>query len=87
MDHRTTLLRQLRRAIGRNIHEIRAAQKMPLKKLARQSGVPEHLLDQYELGKNQIELHALLKISLALGKELPELLQSVMRQCPGIHSK
>ncbi len=74
MQYSTHLLRHLRFTIGQNIHRRRAEQKMPLKKLARLSGVPEHLLDHYELGKNEIGLDELLKIACALEIELRELI-------------
>ena len=61
------LLHHTRFAIGQNIHRLRAEQKMPLQKLARVSGVPEHLLDHYELGKGDIRLEELLRIACALG--------------------
>lgn len=63
MQYSTHLLRHLRFTIGQNIHQHRAKQKMPLKKLARLSGVSEQLLDHYELGKNEIGLDELLKIA------------------------
>jgi transcriptional regulator with XRE-family HTH domain len=47
---------------------------MPLKKLAQISGVPEHLLDQYELGKNDPHLNELFRISCALGVEMEKLM-------------
>lgn len=43
MQYSTHLLRHLRFTIGQNIHRRRAEQKMPLKKLARLSDVPERL--------------------------------------------
>lgn len=74
MQYSTRFLRHLRANIGQNIHRHRAKQKMPLKKLARLSGVSERLLDHYELGKNEIRLDELLKIACALEVELRELI-------------
>ena len=75
MQYSTHLLRHWRFTIGQNIHRRRAEQKMPLKKLARLSGVPERLLDHYELGKNEIGLDELLKIACALEVEVRELIE------------
>jgi transcriptional regulator with XRE-family HTH domain len=60
--------------IGQNIHRQRAEQKMPLKKLAKLSGVSELLLDHYELGKNEIGLDELLKIACALETTVSDLI-------------
>lgn len=74
MQYSTRFLRHLRANIGQNIHRRRAERKMPLKKLARLSGVSERLLDHYELGKNEIGLDEMLKIACALEMELRELI-------------
>jgi len=74
MTYSTHLLRHLRFIIGQNIHRLRAKEKMPLRKLARLSGVPELLLDHYELGKNEIRLDELLKIACVLEVEVGELI-------------
>jgi len=66
MNYSTKLLRSLRSTIGSNIHHYRIKQKMPLRKLSRLSGVSENLLDCYELGKYEISLADLLRISCAL---------------------
>lgn len=66
MNYSTHLLRHIRWTIGQNIHAARLKQQMPLKKLARLSGVPEGKLDQYELGKNEITLEEILKVACAV---------------------
>ena len=76
MQYSTHLLRHLRFTIGQNIHRHRAEQKMPLKKLARLSGVSEQLLDHFELGKNEIALDELLKIACALEIRMQELIEN-----------
>lgn len=73
MQYSTHLLRRLRFTIGRNIHQLRLQRRMPLRTLARLSGVPEHRLDHYELGKNEIRLDELLRIACALDAEAVEL--------------
>lgn len=75
MQYSTHLLRHLRFTIGQNIHRRRAQQKLPLRKFARLTGVSEHLLDHYELGKNEIGLDELLKIACALKIEVQELIR------------
>ncbi len=74
MQYSTHLLRHWRFTIGQNIHRRRAQQKLPLRKLARLTGLSELLLDHYELGKNEIGLDELLKIACALEVELKELI-------------
>ena len=75
MIYSTHLLRQLRCTVGYNIHHLRARKKIPLHRLARLTGVPEHLLDHYELGKNEIALNEMLKIACALGVEIKVLME------------
>jgi len=76
MQYSTHLLRHLRYTIGRNIHTQRSEQKLPLRKLAKLTGVSEQLLDHYELGKNEIRLDELLKIACALELEVEELISA-----------
>lgn len=71
----TRRLRDLRALVGRNIRNLRTEQKMPLCKLARHTGVPEKMLDHYELGKSEIRLHEILKIALAFGVETLDLMR------------
>jgi ribosome-binding protein aMBF1 (putative translation factor) len=56
-------LRQLRRIIGENIRHARTQKRMTLRQLSRTTGIPEHLLDQYELGKNEISIEEIIKIT------------------------
>jgi transcriptional regulator with XRE-family HTH domain len=74
MQYSTHSFRHFRFTIGQNIHKQRVRQKMPLKKLAQLSGVSEYLLDQYELGKNDLHLNALFRISCALEVEIEKLI-------------
>lgn len=66
MLYSTDLLRHVRLIIGQNIHRSRAKHKWPLSKLSRTSGIPESLLDHYEIGKCEIRLDEMLKIACAL---------------------
>jgi transcriptional regulator with XRE-family HTH domain len=70
----THLLRHLRLTIGQNIHHHRCKQKLPIRKLAKLTGISELLLDHYELGKNEIALDEMLKIACALGIPITELM-------------
>jgi len=76
MQYNSDMLRHLRRTIGENIHSARIRHKMPLKKLARISGVTEEKLDLYELGKCEITLDELLRIGFAIGASPLALLES-----------
>ena len=74
MIYSTHLLRHLRFTIGQNIHRHRSRKKLPLRKLAKLTGVSELLLDHYELGKNEIRLDEMLKIACVLEVEVFSLL-------------
>jgi transcriptional regulator with XRE-family HTH domain len=74
MQYSTHLLRHWRFTIGQNIHHHRSQQKLPLRKLARLTSINESRLDQFELGKNEIRMDELLKISCALEVEVQELI-------------
>ena len=75
MIYSTKMLRALRADIGRNIHDSRRKRKLVLSKLARLSGICEDLIDRYELGKNEIRLDELLRISCALNVPFARLLE------------
>ena len=75
MNYSTHLFRHLRSNIGNNIQNQRKKQKLTLQKLSYLSGISEKLLDCYELGKYEIKLHELLKISCVLKLEVVDLLR------------
>lgn len=75
MTYNTHLLRHLRFIIGRNIHKERVKQKLTLRKLAKITEIPESLLDHYELGKNDISLLELLKITCALQTDISKMIK------------
>ncbi|MBY0407202.1 MAG: helix-turn-helix domain-containing protein [Rickettsiales bacterium] len=75
MTYSTHLLRHTRFIIGQNIRRLRARERMTLSSLSRRCGVPEHRLDQYELGKNAIALDDMLKIACVFGVETEGLLR------------
>jgi transcriptional regulator with XRE-family HTH domain len=74
MQYSTHLFRHLRFTIGQNIQRQRVKKRIPLKKLAQLSGVSEYLLDQYELGKNDLHLNELFRISCVLGISMGDLM-------------
>lgn len=76
MHYNTCLLRHLRSTIGQNIHSHRLRRKMTLSYMSQHSGLPEWLLDHYELGKNDIGLQELLRISAVLDVPVSGLLVS-----------
>ncbi len=59
-------LRAVRRQIGGNIWRLRQRRRMTIRKLSQLSGVPEWRIDQYELGKNEIGVEELLRLSCAM---------------------
>jgi transcriptional regulator with XRE-family HTH domain len=75
MTYSTHLLRHLRGTIGQNIRTLRTKHKMPLHKLSGLCGVPEHMIDQYELGKYEIRLDEMLKIACVFGVDVAELVE------------
>lgn len=74
MQSHTKKLRILRRIIGENIHFCRYVEKVTLRKLARRTGIDAHKLDQFEMGKNQIQLEHLCVIAQQLNTEIETLL-------------
>jgi transcriptional regulator with XRE-family HTH domain len=63
-----------RRRIGQNIHNIRKSKNLTLKKLSEISHVRINLLDQYEIGKNQIRIEMIAQIAKSLDTTLRDLM-------------
>ncbi len=74
MQYSSRLLRHFRLTIGQNIHRLRSEKRWSLHRLSILTDIPEHLLDHYEVGKNEIALDELLRIACALKAEVPEFL-------------
>lgn len=74
MQRTTALIRELRKTIGRNIYRQRGRRGMTLRKLAKRSGVREEMLDYYEIGRDELGLDDLVRISLALDVRIEDLL-------------
>lgn len=70
----THLLRHYRSRIGRNLQEARHHKQLTLKRLSMQTGLSERLLEQYELGKNDIQLREMLKLACALNMTMDRLI-------------
>jgi len=66
--------KEIRRTIGQNMYNLRKRKRMTLKKLSQLSSIGVNMLDQYELGKNQIALHSLRNIAKALEVSMHDLL-------------
>ena len=63
---RNHTLRDLRKAIGARLHQERLRRGLTLRQLSRRTGINETKLDQFEMGKNAINLEVLWHISCAL---------------------
>jgi len=74
MTYSTHLFRHLRFTIGQNIHRLRARQELPLGKLAQLTGISRDLLEYYEIGKGDIQLHEMLKLACFFQVEMHDLL-------------
>lgn len=75
MLYSTHLLRHLRFTIGQNIHRLRAQRAMTISKLSAASGVAEDLIERYEIGKGDVQLHEVLKVACALSVTTDSLLR------------
>lgn len=73
MHYTTHLYRHLRCTIGKNLREARSKQGLTMAKLAKESGIPAYMIDRYEMGKTDMRLHALIKLSTALNLPLATL--------------
>jgi len=82
MIYSTHMLRHLRAQIGENIHRARAEKRLLLRKVAASSGIPEGLIDRYELGKNEIRLDELLRIACVLDIRIGALIDAHFRPPP-----
>ncbi len=68
-------LRQIRRTIGNNIHTIRTARKMTLKRLSAETQISTHTLDMFEIGRGQVSLESLYIIARALNTDTQQLIK------------
>ncbi len=72
-DHRsfqksvTVKVRDLRRAIGANIHNLRLHRGLTLEKLSKRSGLTPDTIDRLEMGKGEIGLYHIMCLSVGLG--------------------
>lgn len=67
--------RNFRKIIGKNIYQLRLENKVTLKKLSYKTGISLIKLDQYEIGKSEITIHAAMKIANFFNVKPIDLLQ------------
>ena len=60
--------------IGRNIHDLRVARKLPLDKLLRLCGLGVGRIDRLEMGKGYVEFYHVARLALALRVDVSVLL-------------
>lgn len=81
--HNIKEIRELSRRIGGNLHARRCTQRMSLRTLARLTGLPEWRLDEIELGKGELRLDELFRLSKALRcASLADMLDSHSSKAP-----
>lgn len=71
----TIKLRDLRRRIGGNIYGWRARRRLTLEVLARRTGLSVATIDRLEIGRGDIGLDHMLRLSIALGIGVEELVR------------
>ncbi len=67
-------LRELRRALGENIHRMRVTRQMTLHECADKAHIYPQTLDYYEMGRRQLDLDMLAILAAVFGVKLAELL-------------
>lgn len=67
-------IRAIRRAIGANMQAVRMQKRITLQRCARITGISIAKLDKYEMGKDELNIPALVKISGVLEVTLDFLL-------------
>ena len=71
-------VRELRKTIGARIHFLRVQKRETLHHLSRAACISIEKLDQYELGKNEISIEALVKLAFALDIDVGEFFLTVV---------
>ncbi len=69
INNRKELL-AIRKMLGNNIRNIRLEKGITLKKLSKLSSISAETLDQYEMGKNQINFEILMIIANSMNADL-----------------
>jgi transcriptional regulator with XRE-family HTH domain len=67
--------KDIRRNIGQNIYDVRKSKRMTLRRLSNLSNISIQLLDQFELGKNQISTQSLMSIAKSLEVSMYDFLE------------
>ncbi len=73
-------VRELRKNIGARIHLIRVQKRETLHHLSHMTGISSDKIDQYELGKNEIGIEALIKLACGLDVEVGEFFLTIVPQ-------
>jgi len=63
-------VRELRRIIGARVHYLRMQKRETLHHLSHTTGISSDKIDQYELGKNEISIEALVLLACGLDVEV-----------------
>ena len=71
-------VRELRQIIGARIHYLRVQKRETLHHLSLITGISSNKIDQYELGKNEISIEALLQLACGLDLEVGEFFLTVI---------
>jgi len=69
------LLRHVRLIIGQKIYRLRGEKRWSFKRLSLLTGISEQLLDQYEIGKRDINIEHLLRIACVFGVKMKEFIE------------
>ena len=75
-------LRHLRRRIGATIHDARCRDRISIRRLAEATQLSFRKIDAYELGRGEMKLEHLFRISIVLGIGLADLLEGPKEKPP-----
>lgn len=73
-------VRELRQRIGARIHFLRIQKRETLHHLSHLTSISSDKIDQYELGKNEISIEALVQLAFALDVEVGEFFLTIIPQ-------
>ncbi len=71
----TAKIRILQKNAGARLQAVRLARRLTLEKLSRLTGLTPDTLDRLEMGKGEINLHHLMRLSIALHIQADTLLR------------
>ena len=73
-------VRELRQRIGARIHFLRIQKRETLHHLSHLTSISSDKIDQYELGKNEISIEALVQLAFALDVGVGEFFLTIIPQ-------